>query len=397
MSRTEDNCMMHSKAQMLILGTTLGRRPGRWFGISYLDRLLHAIVFGQTGTGKSALLLNIMQQDIKNQQNFCLIDPHGDLARSIVSIAGKHCIYWDVADPQCPYGYNPLTRVSSAYRPLVVSGLIEMLKKQWTDAWGARMEHLLRFALLALLERPQATLQDIMPLFLRQDFQREVIKSVTDPHVRDFWMVEYPTLKYKSSVDGVASIANKLGAFLAHPVVRKAVCTPAHPLRFRSLMDEGTSLVVNLAKGSIGADISNVLGGMIVSGFGHAAYSRQDQAEQERRPFFLYIDEFPSFTTKAFVDMLSELRKYRLGLLLIAQYISRIDEDTRESALGNIGTLISFRVGATDADVLSKQFGGDVPCPRDLVRLANYEMFLRLMIDGVPSKPFSAVTLPPSI
>ncbi|MFH1793767.1 MAG: type IV secretion system DNA-binding domain-containing protein [Pseudomonadota bacterium] len=386
---------MNTHDQVTQIGTTLGRIDGRPFGIRQADRLFHLFAIGQTGTGKSSLLRSLVQQDIKAGRGFCLIDPHGDLAASVVEGNEASLIYWDAADPTSPYGFNPLAQVAPEQRPLAASSLIHTLKQQWPDAWGARMEHLLRFALLALLERPASSIADIIPLFLDKDFREEVVASITDEKVLVFWTVEYAKLRYQSAGDGVASIANKLGAFLAHPVVRKAICEPAEPLHMRQLMDNGGMLVVNLAKGRLGTDISNLLGGLIVSGIANAAYSRQDLPAEERRPFFLSVDEFHAFTTSAFTDMLAELRKYGLGLVLTTQHFARIENDAREAVLGNVGTLISFRVGATDAALLARQFGDDVPQPRDLVGLANHEMFVKLMVYGVQTKPFSAKTLPP--
>ena len=381
--------------QITILGTALGRRDGQAFGIRQPDRLFHLFAIGQTGTGKTTLIASLVRQDIEHGRGFCLIDPHGDLATSVAELIGEGGAYWNAADPASPHGYNPLSKVSAKWRTLVSSGLVEALKKQWPDAWGARMEHLLRFAVLALLERKSATLADILPLFLDKEFRKEVVAGIADEQVRQFWTVEYGKLRYQFTLDGVSPIANKLGAFLAHPAVRKAVCEPEKPLRFRQIMDQGGMLVVNLAKGRLGADISNVLGGLIISGIANAAYSRQDQPEGTRRPFFLYVDEFHSFTTSAFADMLAELRKYRVGLVLTTQHFAHIEPDVREAILGNVGTLISFRVGATDAALLARQFGEEVPRPRDLVNLANHEVFIKLMVDGVQSKPFSARTLPP--
>lgn len=386
---------MATRGTVTNIGITLGRHTGRIFGIRQPDRLLHAFAIGQTGTGKSSLLASLVGQDVKHGRGFCLIDPHGDLAESVAAIAGARSIYWNAADPACQYGYNPLAQVSVALRPLVASGLISTLKQQWPDAWGARMEHLLRFAVLALLEQDDASIADVMPLFLDKEFREEVVAAITDDQVRQFWTVEYQKLRYQSSNDGVSSIANKVGAFLAHPAVRTAVCEPDQPLRFRRVMDRGDMLIVNLAKGRLGADISNLLGGFIVNGIASAAYSRQNQRSDQRRPFHLYVDEFHSFTTSAFADMLPELRKYGISLTLVTQSLSRLDDDIREAILGNVGTLISFRVGATDAALLSRQFGADVPLPRDLVGLANHEMFVKLMVDGVQTKPFSAKTLPP--
>lgn len=385
--------MSASNNPVTILGTTLGRRPYRRFGIHLSDRLFHQYIIGQTGTGKSTLMLNMMRQDVVAGQGFCLIDPHGDLAQEVVEIAGNDAVYWDAADPACPVGYNPMTFVTEQYRPLVASGLIDTLKKQWADAWGARMEHLLRHALLALLSRPRSSLQDIIPMFMEAGFRKEVLAHVVDEQVRRFWTSEFPKMNYKTAADGVAPIANKLGAFLAYPAVRKAVCDPERPLRFRELMDQGRTLVVNLAKGRLGADIANILGGLIVSSLGLAAYSRQSQPIEERKPYFLYIDEFHSFTTTAFADMLSELRKYRLGLVLSHQHTSQLDKGVLDAILGNVGTLLAFRVGAIDATILARQFGADIPCERDLVNLPNQEVYIRLMIEGTKCKPYSASTI----
>lgn len=382
---------------VVIIGKTNSRNSPKCFGLQYPDRYLHQYLIGQTGVGKSVMIANLAIQDASSGTGFCLIDPHGDLAERLSSVAPPDHLYWNVADPSYPYGYNPLTRVSAEHRPLVASGLIDTLKKQWEDAWGARMEHLLRYSILALLEQPKACIADIMPMFLDKVFQARVVDRVSDGQVRAFWTSEFDAMRYKGAVDGVAPIANKLGAFLAHPVVRKAVCNPAEPLRFRQIMDQGKVLIVNLAKGKLGADISNVLGGLIVNAFANAAYSRQDTPEPQRKPFFLYVDEFHNFTTSAFSGMLSELRKYGLGLILAHQHTDQLDRSVLEAILGNVGTLISFRVGATDAEILAKQFGADVPRPRDLVGLANYEFFIKLMVNGRQTKPFSAVTLPPRL
>ena len=390
--RFKDNgTMQPHRAIVSILGKTLGRSPHRQFGIRQSDRLFHTYVIGQTGTGKSALLANLAIQDVRMGQGFCLVDPHGDLAGEVRTAAGERAIYWDIADPDCPYGYNPLTYVKAEYRPLIASGIIDTLKQQWADAWGARMEHLLRFAVLALLETPGSTLADIMPMYTDKSFRSRIVARVTDKEVRRFWHDEFPNMNYKNAADGVAPIANKLGAFLAHPVVRKAVCDPETPLRFRRIMDEGQMLVVNLAKGRLGTDIANVLGGLVVSNVMHAAVSRQDQPQELRRPFILYVDEFHSFTSAAFVGVLSEMRKYGLGLVVANQYTGQLKPEVLEAVFGNVGTLMSFRIGAKDAPIIAAQLG-DID-PRDLINLGNYELNMKLMIDGVASKAFSAATL----
>ncbi len=379
--------------------TTLGLAHNRYgnfpFGIGVQDRLMHMYTIGQTGTGKSTLLLNMALQDAAAGHGIALIDPHGDLSCQLAKGTAPKAIYWDVADHDCPYGYNPLSKTSPEYRPLVASGLIEALKKQWPEAWGVRMEHLLRFATLALLDAPKTDLRDILRIFLDDDFRKTVISHISNEQVRDFWMKEYPNMNYKKSVDGLAPIANKLGAFLAHPIVRKAVCEPKKPLRFRRIMDEGEILIVNLSKGRLGADIANVLGGLLVSGIMHAAFTRNDQPEAERQPFFLYVDEFHSFTTDSVADLLSETRKYKLGVILSQQHTGQSGAAVFASIFGNVGTMICFRVGAADTSIISTQLGGIES--RFLINQPNYRAFVRMLIGGEPAKVFTMTTMPTPI
>lgn len=382
--------MGFSSKGITFLGSAFSRYGDRAFGIRLRDRLSHLYIIGQTGTGKSTLIRSLAEQDANSNLGYCLIDPHGDLAEALhVSLRRQH-IYWDVADPTCPYGYNPISRASEPLRPLVCSGLIDALKKQWSDAWGVRMEHLLRYAILALLEQPRSDLRDIVRLFIDRDFQRLVVGNITDKQVRYFWREEYVAMSYKTAVDGVAPIANKLGAFLAHPLVRTAVCEPKTPLRFRKTMDSGEILIVNLAKGLLGTDISNVLGGLISASIMNAAFTRHGQPEAERRPFMLYVDEFHSFTTSAFASMLAEVRKYGVGVTLAQQHIVQAEQPVFEAIMGNVGSILAFRVGALDAPTLCTQFGA--LSPSDLTKLPNYRAFMQLMVDGEKTKPFTVTT-----
>lgn len=367
-----------------------GDRP---FGIRQTDRMLHLYVIGQTGTGKSTFLLNLALHDARAGRGLCLIDPHGDLALALHQQLDIPHHYFDIADPDCRLGYNPLTRVPRSFRPLLASGLIETLKKQWADSWGARMEHLLRYAILALLDQPQADIRDIVRLYIDKEFRREVIARITDEQVRAFWTKEFPSMNYLNAIDGVAPIANKLGAFLANPVVRRAVCEPTEPLRFRRIMDEGGIVIVNLAKGRLGTDMANVMGGLIVSTIMLAAFSRHGSEEKARQPFMLHIDEFPSFTTEAFASLLPEARKYGLSLTLAHQHISQVERPVFDAILGNAGTVIAFRLGAQDAPDFARQLG-DVS-ETDLTRLPNQQAYVQLMIDGQKSRPFSMRTWPP--
>ena len=384
--------------QITYLGKTDGRQEKRRFGIYQSDRLFHQYIIGQTGTGKSRLLLNMIKQDINAGRGFCLIDPHGDLAETASKFLDTNGIYWKPSDHNCKVGYNPLTYVTEEYRPLVASGIIETLKQQWLDAWGVRMEHILRFTLLALLSRPNSTLTDIIPMATKKSFRSQVLKHVTDKEVLKFWKEEFPNMNYKNAFDGVAPIANKLGAFLSNPNVRNALCEPEQPLRFRKLMDEGTPLIVNLAKGQLGADVSDVLGGLIVSMFGNAAYTRVNIREQRRRPYYLYVDEFHSFTTDAFAGGLSEFRKYRLALIMASQTTTQYSSKVLESILGNVGSLICFRIGAKDAPLISKQLGRHPSYPKliedhNLKQQSNYKMHVRLKTHNKISKVFTAITL----
>ncbi|MBK6299227.1 MAG: ATP-binding protein [Sphingomonadales bacterium] len=377
------------------LGLADHQYRGRPFGIKLKDRLSHLYLIGQSGTGKSTLLANLALQDATAGIGFCLIDPHGDLAAMLSARLAVPHHYWDVADPACRYGYNPLTRVPLSLRPLVTSGLIDTLKKQWADAWGARMEHLLRYAVLALLDQPQADLRDIVRLYVDKEFRKAVVAGIRDEQVRAFWTSEFPSMNYVNAIDGVAPIANKLGAFLAHPVVRAAICEPEQPLRFRRIMDQGEIVIVNLAKGRLGTDMANVLGGLITAMVMHAAFSRHDSPEQTRRPFILYVDEFPSFTTQAFANLLPEARKYGLGLTLAHQHVSQVESAVFDAVLGNAGTIMSFRVGANDAPIIARQL--DEPDAQGLLRLPNHHALLQLMVDGKKTRAFTARTWPLAI
>jgi len=366
--------------------------------LSTEDRRRHLYVLGQTGSGKTSFLYSLITQDVVCGRGFLVIDPHGDLAEAAARYMGENGIYWKPSDLNCSVGYNPLTYVPERYRPLVASGIIETLKQQWSDAWGVRMEHILRFTLLALLSRPNSTLAGIIPMATKTSFRTQVLKHVNDEEVLKFWKDEFPNMNYKNAFDGVAPIANKLGAFMSNPNVRKSLCSPEQPLRFRKLMDEGTPLIVNLSKGQLGSDVSNVLGGLIVSTFGNAAYTRVNIREQRRRQYYLYVDEFHSFTTEAFASALAEFRKYRLALVMASQTTTQYSSKVLESILGNVGTIICFRIGAKDAPILSKQLGRLPSIPEyiaahKLTELPNYHSYLRLMVRRKTTKVFPMNTI----
>lgn len=371
------------------------RNERRIFGIKRADRRAHMYLIGKTGTGKSTLLETLVRQDIHSGQGLALVDPHGDLVERVLARMPENrkpdLIYFNVPDATQPLGFNPLESVPPLRRPLAASGLLEVFKKIWADSWGPRLEHILRNSLLALLDQPQATLADVLRLLDDSAFRRTVAGRVHNPQVRHFWLREYENYPARFRAEAISPVQNKVGAFLASPVVHRIITQPTSAFDLRRVIDEGKILLVNLAKGKIGEDTAALLGAMLVSRVGLAGLSRADVPEKERRDFYLYLDEFQSFTTLSLANMLSELRKYRVNMVLAHQYLSQLDPQVRDAILGNVGTIISFRLGFADAELLAKEFYPEF-APIDLVSLPNYNVYLKLMVNGVVSSPFSAET-----
>lgn len=386
------------RAGISYIGQTNFHRRGLRFGIRQADRLSHVYVIGKTGVGKSTLLEVLARQDLTAGRGFALIDPHGDLAERLRDAAGAvlgdQLNYLDAADPNQPLGYNPLRRVRDDKIPLAASGFLDALKKLWPDAWGVRMEHVLRNSLYALLERDGSTLPDILRLYSDETYRTQIVGGVRNAVVRRFWTHEFALYPDRLRAEACAPIQNKLGALLIDPRLYRVLVAPERGIHFRRIMDEGGALVVNLAKGRLGEDGTALLGGFIASTVGLAALSRAEAPAESRRPFFLYIDEFQSFTTLAFVNMLTEMRKFGVGLTLAHQHLHQLEPDIRHAVLGNVGTVISFRVGAEDAEVMAREFQPTFGV-LDLISLANRDLYVKLMIDGTPSPPFSARSLDP--
>lgn len=388
---------MHKRegGDITYIGRTCGRLPHKRFGIWERDRAFHMHVIGKTGTGKTTLLENLIRQDIAAGRGLTLIDPHGDLALRVLAFArssGREVIYLDAADSSAPVGYNPLKPIAEAHIPLAVSGLMEVFKKRFADAWGVRMEHVLRNALYAILDTGGGSLSDILRMLADSDFRKAIAKRVKNETVRVFWESEFPAYADRYRAESAAPIQNKIGAFLADPRMRLLVTAPQVQISFRRIMDGGQVLIVNLARGTVGEDSSSLLGALLVTSIALAAYSRANIPEAERRTHYLYVDEFQSMTTLAVADMISELRKYSLALVLAHQHMEQLEEDVQAAMIGNAGTLISFRVGAEDAKLIAQEFM-EVVTVEDLVGLANFTVYLRLLIDGEPTRPFKAVTL----
>ena len=351
----------------------------------------HTYVLGATGSGKSTTIETLIQGQTNDREGMALVDPHGDLSIRVQELPGTAGADNMMApDNRSEIGYNPLHPVSPAYRPLLASGVLEVFKKAWPDAWGARMEHILRNALLALLDQPSATLEDILRLLRDNEFRKLVASRVEHEPVRRFWQKEFHGTK-----DAIAPIENKVGAFLSDPLVYRIVCKPKKQLSFRRIMDNGETLLINLAKGRIGSDSSSILGGLFVTMIGLAAFSRADTPEEKRRPFTLYIDEFQNYTTLMVADMLSELRKYRVSMVMAHQYLDQLDPRVRDAVLGNVGTIVCFRLGPKDAATMESYFALRYRA-QDLMLLRDHEVIIHQVVKGCPQwPPIKAVTLTP--
>jgi hypothetical protein len=383
----------------LKIGRVAFRNRDELFSISLPDRLLHMYALGKTGTGKSTFLETLIRQDVAAGRGICLIDPHGDLVERVIAALPDHrrddVHYLDMTDALQPFGYNPLRKVHLSLIPLAASGLLESFKKHWEDAWGVRMEHILRNAIYALLETDGSTLPDVLRLLVDKAYRRGVAGKLSNDQVKQFWLKEFDQYSLRYRADAIAPVQNKVGALLVDPRLRRLFVEPLRPLRFRRMMDERQILLVNLSRGQVGEDTAALLGSLLVSTIGLAAFSRADIPEKQRADYFLYLDEFQNFTTASVATMISELRKYKVGLILANQHLAQLSDDVRQAVLGNVGSLISFRVGPSDAALLAKEFDERFT-PADLMNLPNHHIYLRVMIDGAPSKPFSATTILPT-
>ena len=376
-------------------GRTNFRGNRRLFGIQRADRRSHMYVIGKTGTGKSTLLETLLRQDIGKGDGCAVVDPHGDLVERLLAwlppARRADLVLFDPASGD-GMGFNPLAAVPPSKRSLAVAGLVEVFKKTWLDSWGPRVEHLLRNALFALLEQPEATLGDIGRLLHDPAYRERAVERVTNRAVRSFWKDEYA--EYSKSLRSlvIAPLENKLGAFLTDPKMRSVLAEGRQSLDLRRIMDEGKVLLVNLSKGRLGEGPAMLLGSLLVAHISLHGLARAELPEERRRDFFLYLDEFQTFATKNLTSMLSELRKYRVSLVLANQYLDQLDPEIRHAILGNVGTLITFRVGPTDARILAHEFEPEFEAS-DLTNLPNHEIYVRLMVEGSMTRPFSGETV----
>ncbi len=379
-------------------GLTSFRNQKIKFGIKRDDRRRHFYTIGKTGMGKSNLMENMAIQDIQNGCGIAYVDPHGEGAEKLLDFIPKErikdVIFFNPADLDFPIAFNVMEKVDFRYRHLVAGGLMAVFKKVWPDVWSARMEYILSNAILALLEYPDSTLLGVNRMLSDPEYRARVVANVQDPIVKAFWSVEFARYSQKYETEATAAIQNKVGQFVSNALIRNVIGQVESTVNMRKIMDEGKILILDLSKGRIGEDNSRLLGALLITKIQLAAMSRVDIPEAERRDFYLYVDEFQNFATESFASILSEARKYRLNLIVGHQYITQMDEIVRDAVFGNVGTMAVFRVGAEDAEFLEREFSPEFTA-EDLVNLSKYNIYLKLMIDGVASHPFSAGTLAP--
>ncbi len=365
------------------------------FGIYLKDRLHHFYIIGKTGTGKTTLLHTKIIQDIDAGRGICLLDVHGDLIKKIIANTSsdrkKDIVYIDATNPELVLGYNPLRRVSYEKRSLVTANILEVFERLWgSQGWGVKLSHILRNVLLCLLDQSKASLSDVLKLLHSQDFRNQCLPNIINPEVKTFFEKEF---KNYGKTD-LIPIYNKLGAILSYPAVKRILVENKEQISLRQIMDTNKILLVNISKGVLGAEASYVLGSLLLTSLASASFSRIDTPEQERLPFFVYLDEFQNFTNLSIIEMLSELRKFKIGIIMSHQYTSQLNTKILNAILGNVGTIVCFRLGQSDARIMEREFD-PVFTASDFVNLSNYEIYLKLMIQGRPSIAFSASTLLP--
>lgn len=384
--------------ELTVFAKTDYRHMSHNFGIKINDRRYHMYAIGKTGTGKSTMLENMIIDDIREGRGVAVVDPHGDLIKHLLNFIPeeriKDVVLFNPADRLYPIGFNVLESVDPDLKNIVASGVVGIFKKIFGESWGPRLEYILRNTILALLDYPNATMLGITKILVDQDFRNRVIDKIQDPVIKDFFVNEYEKYDQKFRTEAIAPIQNKVGQFLSSTTIRNIVGQPRSTIDIEEIMNEGKILFLNLSIGEIGEDNSSLLGSMMITKIQLAAMRRAALPEEQRRDFYLYVDEFQNFATESFATILSEARKYHLNLIMTNQYIAQVPEEVINAVFGNIGTLICFRVGAPDAAALKQEFA-PVFEEVDLVNLDNYHIYIKISIDGVTCPAFSAMTLPP--
>jgi len=371
------------------------RNHDKLFGIKPADRLYHMYCLGKTGMGKSHLLLNIALDDIYKGHGICVLDPHSDTVVAILKAIPEHrkkdVVYFNATNLQDLPAFNPLYNIPETQQQLVASEIVATFKKLFLDAWGSKLEYILRFAILTLLAYPGSTLLDINTLLLDKDFRSKVLEQIQDQYIKSFWEKEYNQYSASTQQSTILPILNKIGVLVANDTLR-GIFGQQHSISLEQCMNENKIVLCNLSKGVIGEDVSTVLVSFLITIIHATAMRRAAVAIQQRKPFYLFIDEAHSFISTTFATMLSQVRKFGVGLFLTHQYLDQLEPDTKSAILGNVGTIICFRLGLTDAKVMEREFY-PVFSYDDFATLPKYQIYLKLLIEGTESKGFSAVTL----
>lgn len=392
---------MEEKNPITYFAETDRRNKRVRFGIKSSDRTRHVYTIGKTGMGKSTMLENMAVQDIKNGNGVAFMDPHGKTADLLLDYVPEEriddVVYFAPFDLNNPISFNVMENVGEDKRHLVASGLMSAFKKIWVDAWSARMEYILNNILLALLEYPGATLLGVNRMLSDKNYRKKVVDNVSDATVKSFWNDEFAKYGERYMQEAGAAIQNKVGQFISNPIVRNIIGQKKSSFDIREVMDKKKILIINLSKGQIGEDAANLLGSMLITKIYLGAMSRADVSQDELNKlpnFYFFVDEFQSFANESFANILSEARKYKLNLTIAHQYIEQMEDEVRAAVFGNVGTMIIFRLGSYDAEIFEKEFSPDFTAD-DIVNLDFAQVYLKLMIDGIGSTPFSAKTLPP--
>lgn len=385
------------KKDINVFAQTTFKNTNVKYGLWRADRRRHTYVIGKTGTGKSTLLANMAINDLKNNEGLCVIDPHGDLVETLLNYIPSHrindVVYFDPADPERTVQINLFEGKNVEHRELIASGIISVFQKLYGYSWGPRLEYILRNALLTLLKSDNSRMSDILDLLVNPKFRARYVEKLDDPILKSYWTEEYDKMQERLRTEAIASILNKVGQFVSSPLIRNVVNAQTSSFSIEDLMDQGKILLVNLSQGKLGEDNATLLGAMLITKIQLAAMARVHIPEEQRRDFYLYVDEFQNFATDSFNKILSEARKYRLSLILANQYIAQIPEEVQKAIFGNCGSIISFVMGSDDAAAFEKEYGG-MYTSQDLVSLGKHQIINKITIDNVISLPFPAYTLP---